>query len=387
MLLVAFPYYVKADTAAISVSCDSTTVRPGDTISCTLEGVTDTEITEVVIKSTLSSQLTYTSFTRNDDKWQGDGDDGFISLYRADEVTGTFPIGVVRIKVNDNATEGQATIEFNNIKFSAGRKVINGTNNTTTITITNEVATSKGLQSLTPIGGTLGPQFVSTGKAYVLTIPGNATSFGLHAVAYDSDDEIVFLAGESKTPVTDPSNIAFTTDVGKTQMMVYIEVGSGNRMETYTIGVKKDVSAGISNELSSLTVGDQVVTLISGKYDDYNVILNDVSSYQVIADLNDRENFEIRNLDNLSPRSGEGPFTIIIDPKDSASGLEGVTYTINVVKSGDAPQPSSVKPSSSSHIVNPTTGGAAPIVMAIILIASFGVSIYYYRKNISYLSK
>ena len=389
LLLITFPYSVYADTASITVACNSTNVKPGDTVTCALSGVTDTTITELEIKSTLSNQLEYISFRRTDDEWQGDGKDGFITLYREEEVTGTFQIGEVNIKVKDNASEGQATLEFNNIEFSMGSKIVTAANSTTTFTISNDASTTTGgLRSLEPTVGNFG-QFISTKTSYMLTLPANATTFGFRAVAENVDDEITFYATENRTPVMDPSNITFTTDSGKTQMLVFIEVGG----VTYTIGVQKDVATGGSNELSSLTVGDQTVTLFSGVYDDYTVILNDVTNYDVVADLKDRENFQITNLDNLSPRSGEGEFSIIIDPKDNSSGLVGVTYKINVIKSGDGtlPPSSSSKKSSSSKSTppgdNPQTGGVASIIMALVLILSFGISIYYYKKNISYLTK
>ena len=388
LALILFPIKVFALSGDVAVSCTPSTAKPGDKVACVITGTSPDNIDSVSMNISVGNGLYIESFDKNNDNWNGGLDDDYLTLYvENNDMTGSFAIGTLNIKVNDNATPGTTSINLTNINvFNLGNKY-SVTDKAATITIANNVEPSKGLKSLRPTVGNFGVQFTAERDSYILTIPGNVTSFGLIAEAYESSDEIAFFQGESRTPITDSNNIAFTTDTGKTEMMTYIEVGSGDRKVTYTIGVRKDVSTGTSNELSSLTVGDQVVTLISGKYDDYNVILNDVTSFTVVADLKDRENFVIRNLNNLTSRSGEGPFSIIIDPKDSTSGFEGVTYTINVIKNGTAPAPSSSSESSSSRIVNPTTSGIAPVIMAIILMASFGVSIYYYKKNISYLSK
>ena len=396
LIVLMFPISAKALTGGVTLSCPSQ-AHPGDTINCTIKGTSSSVITGVEAKVTVNGSASITSVTKTNNGWKdvdlvnGTKIIGYPENTDSSGLSGNFDIATLALKINDDATAGIVTITISDVMlgddFNDITEGITGDSSSINIVQNTEPENDKGLKSLRPTIGEFGVQFESTRDSYVLEIPGNATSFGFNAEAYDSNDQVVFLASEARTPVTDPQNIAFATDVGKIQMMVYIEVGSGDRKVTYTIGVVKKVSTGDTNELSSLKVGDQTVPLISGVYE-YNVTLDDVTSYEVIAVLKDREDFEIRNLDKLSPRSDEGVFSIIIDPKDSSSGLEGNQYTINVIKSGNTPEPSSTTPKpSSSKEVNPPTGGMASVIMAIVLIASFAVSIYYYKRNISYLSK
>ena len=384
-MLLIMPGKVNADSASVSFNCNATKVKAGNTINCTVQGTADTEIATFEAKVALGDGLSYVDFTV-DRTWQGDGEDGFISLYKDSDLTGTFPLGTLTVKVNDNATDGTTTINLTDIEFSKGTKIVAGTSNPVTITISNAVDSPKGLKSLSALGGgVIGPQFSSSELSYMLTLPGSATSFGFNAVPHDANDEIVYLnADDSSKTHLDPANIAFATTGGKDGMLIYIEVGTGDRKVTYSVGVNKNVSTNDkSNELSSLKVGDQVVSLVSGKYE-YSVTLNDVSSYSVVVDLNDRTNYDARFV---TPRTGEGSFTIEVLPKDSSSGLRSVTYTINVTKSGGGSSTPTPTPTPTNPTANPQTGGAVSIIMALVLIASFATSIYFYKRNISYFSK
>lgn len=400
LVILLFPLSVNALTGNVSVSCAPSQAKPGDIVNCSFSGSTDGIITGISAKVTINGAVTVPDndyYTAPRTVWSGGGDytrsNGYIDNYTSIDqpVSGNFEIGVLKLKVNTNASPSTVTITISNVEVSDkdGRDIdtgFTGGSGTFNVVINTEPepVTPKGLKSLTPTIGVLGPQFLPDELGYVLTIPASATTFGFMAVAQDSSDEIVFSASGSSTPISNPQNIEFAPAGGNKEMLIHINVGTGDRETVYAIVIRKDVSTGDTNELSSLKVGDQTVTLVSGKYK-YDVVLNDVTSYQIVADLKDRENFEIVNLANLSPRSGEGEFYITISPKDSASGLEGTIYTINVSKSGGSSTPSS--PSSSSKIINPPTGGAASIIMALILIISFGVSIYYYKKNISYINK
>ena len=386
MLLFA-PINAIAISGNLTVNCTSTEVKPGDTVNCTIKGTTDDSVGSLKMNVDLGSELSIIAFN-NASGWQGELIDDKISLYNSNQVQNTFDIGTLSVKVSDSASSGTTLIQFKNIEFNNDVDNTKATieNKEVEITISNQTVVAKGLKSLTPTGGNFGVQFSSTQLAYLLTLNSNVTTFSLSAVAENASDTITFTNADTNETL-DPTNITFATSGGNENMVIHIDVGSGDNKVTYSVGVRKDITAeNGSFELSSLKVGDQTVTLISGKYE-YNVTLNDISSYEVIADLKDRENYEIKNSTNLSPRSGDGDFTIIVSPKDSSSGLKGVTYTISVTKNSNgnsSPAPSSsVTPSTPT---NPQTGGVVSVIMALILFASFGASIYYYKKNMGYFN-
>ena len=390
LTILFIPFTVKAATGSLQVTCSPTTVSPGGTVSCTIKGTTDDSVGSLKFDVSVSNGLSIVSFTKSSE-WNGGLEGSRVSVYNSDQVSNTFNIGTLSVKVADGASVGSANITFSQAMFS------NDVNNTTTNVDNKEVAltistesSKSGLKSLAPTVGTFGRQFSSEDTGYLLTIPGSATTFGFTAVAENPSDTITYTNADTNATL-DGSNITFSTTGGKEAMLIHIDVGSGDNKVTYSIVVQKEVSGDTNGyELSSLKIGDQTVSLISGQYE-YSVTLNDVSSYEVTADLKDRENYTISNL--VSPRTGEGSFTLIVTPKDSGSGLSSKTYTITVKKNANAPSsnPSSSSPSSVTPVTppandNPQTGGTLSVIVALLLVASFGASVYFYKKNMGYFN-
>ena len=383
---IFFPVSVYADTATVAINCNKSSVKAGDTISCTLQGTSEAAITDIDITVSLGEKLSFGSFSSGDSGWAGDGTDGHITLYRESSVTGTFNIGTITVTVSESATDGSTSIGMSNVKFFAGKTEIAGTAESVPITIANPSAVAK-LASLSVSSdyGVLSPPFSSDTSSYILILDGDVTTFAINATAENSEHAITFV-NEDNSETLDPSNITFVTPTGQEAMLIRITVGSGDGAATYSVVVRRDVSTESRGyELSSLKVGDQDIALVSGKYD-YSVILNDVSSYVVEADVKDRENYELQTF--VTPRTGEGEFCLIVVPKDSSSGLKSQTYTITVSKAGsNSGSPSSASSKPSTVITNPQTGGPVSIIMALVLIASFGVALYFYRKNMGYFHK
>jgi len=381
--ILLIPINVKAATGSLQVNCTPTTVNPGGTVACTVKGTSEEDVGSLKMMVQLGDGLSIVNFTKNAD-WEGGLNDSRISLYNENQVKNTFDIGILNLKVNDSAAVGQVSIGFNDILFSNDEDPdVNIEVANKEVNITISTASAVGLKTLKPSVGTLQPQFVpadTTKTGYALTIPADAATFGFTATAENSNDTITFKNGDDETQTLDPSSITFSPSGGNSSMSIKIYVGEF----VYTIIVSKDVQVDDKGyELTSLKVGSETINLTSGKYD-YEVTLKDVSSYMVVATLNDPEKYEIlTNLENA--KTGAGSFTIITAARDSSSGLEGQTYTITV-KEGSAPSSSYVPPSSSTP-VNPPTGGALSIVVALILMASFGASIYFYKRNMGYFSK
>ena len=400
MLFMMLPVVVMAD--GISISCPDS-AKVGDTINCTVAATSEQEIHSVDIPYTLPNGLSVSSFeaaTINGNPWQGDSSNGSIQLYRDDTVKNTFNLGVLHIKINDGASIGNNTISLNGGKLFYGKNdelgpysssdVVAVTSGTTPSNPTptpanptptpgdNPGVTYGGLKSLTSTKGILAPMFRTEQYGYVLTLAHDVESFDLIAVANDSNEVITYTDVDTGQAIVDTSNISFVTE-DKESMSIEIKVG--NETETYKVIVNREKDSTIGKpELASLTVGGKVVNLISGKYD-YEVYLDDVSSYQVQATLADSVNYEF-NDDYLTipfNGTGENEYAILISPKVSGAGSN--TYRLVVKKTGGT-APSTTKPTTKTPS-NPVTGGVMASVMIIIMIAAFGVSYYLYKQTLN----
>ena len=390
LAILLMPISMVAADESLLVSCSPSEVHPGDSVSCVVKGkINDSTSLDSVgsLKFTIDtgSEMSIESFTKTS-SWDGGLTGSRVSVYNENQVQNTFDIGTLKIKIGADATDGEKTILFKEIVFNddIANKTVDVPNKEVQVTVTTQVDTKHYLKSLKPSVSIISPVFSQTQTGYSLVLPATTTSFALTAVPENSDDSVTFINADNNQTL-DPTNITFATSGGKAAMMIHIFVGTVSDTPDYSVSVQKDVTNNDNAfELKSLTVGDQTVKLEKGKYTGYVVELYDVSSYAVVADLNDRANYEIKNL--VSPRTGAQKFTIVIEPKDSTSGLKGVTYEIEVKKisGGGTTKPTTQKPSNPG--TNPATGGVTSVLMALVLMASFGASIYFYKRNMSYFN-
>ena len=395
LMLIISPMMVNADTASVTISCNQTTVKAGDTFTCTLKGNSDAQITDVDIKVSLGSYLTYGTFTEDSTIWkQGDGEEAHITLSAADATTGTFNIGSFTVTVSNGAIDGTTSVGVTNVQFYKGKTKITGSDNSIPITISNSQATEKKLKSLVANPGILSPSFSPDEIGYTLILNGDVSTFSLTATAQNVENVSFVNPDDGKT--LNPSSISFYTASGKAEMMVLICLDRTSCTESehdYYVMVSKVTDTDEhSGELSKLKVGDQEKSLTPGLYE-YTVELTDTSSYQVETDLLDRASYTITYQglfdNNNGVGRGEGQFLINILPKDNSSGLPSRQYKVTVVKAGGSTTVTPTKaPTTTKPIgTNPPTGGISSVIMGIVLIAAFGVSIYYYRKNADYFTK
>ncbi len=377
ILIIMLPICVKADTS-VSINCSPNEINSGSTTDCLIKGDTDMNISRVTMNVSYGTGLSYKSFVVSN-VFTGSGynaSENKIDVSKSNNNTLmlSFNIGTITIQANENGSVGNQNVTLNNIQFfDADGNSINVNSISTSINVKANENTSTGLKTLNVTGGTLSPSLTAGNYGYsVILDSASATSFGLTATANNSSDTITFVNSDTNETITNPNNIPFVTDEGKSSMSIKITVGS----VAYTINVTKPVSNTASNELSTLYVGGVNIPLRNGQYD-YEVSLISNGSYQVNATLKDSTNYKISNLTLPTSMTGD-EFAIVISPKDNSSGLSGVTYTIKVKRGGS---------NSTNNVVtnnttdNPQTGSVA-ITMAVVLIISFALSIYLYKKNI-----
>lgn len=121
-IIMILPFYVNADTGNITISCNPSAIKAGNTTKCTINGKTDNEITSIDTTINLSDNLEIVSFTPQS-SWQGnDLSDKKISVYREETVKSDFIIGLLILKAKDNVTNKDEKITLSNTTFSHDKK-------------------------------------------------------------------------------------------------------------------------------------------------------------------------------------------------------------------------------------------------------------------------
>lgn len=369
-----------AFTGTASLVCSPTSVKPGEKVTCTVKGTSDETVNNISAKITLSEGLSVDSIT-NVGSWDGSdhGDPGDykFNIY-GNGVKGSFDIGTINLTVSDTASEGTLRIGLVEVKYWDNNENSNDISNVSANIVVKSEEVSKGLKSLSVEGYNILPIFDPNVTEYLVKI--KSDSFKINATpANDSDEVVIYNIEDENTPLN-ASNIKFNPKNGS--MAVIIRVGSVD----YQLIINREIEQKYDNTIKSITVGGKNIDLIAGKYDGYEVTLNDVKSYDIKIVLNDEENFYVADaINGVISWQDAGVIRIVIYPKDSSSGIETLTYWITVKKAGGSSTPSSSRPSSTGGgITNPQTGNISIFVITLVLIGSLILSLNLYKKNMNY---
>ena len=387
------PLNVHALNGSVSISCNPSTTHPGDTVTCSVSANSDEMVTTISAQFTLGSGATITSFQPGA-SWNGnDINNNRINIYAATGETGNFSIGTINVKIDEAASAGTISVGIASAIFYDENDAENDVSGTSTnVEVTTDVAptssptptstpsASKGLKTLTcTSGGTLSPQLSDTNTGYSIMLDKPSTSsFAINAVAKNSSDSVIVVNGDTGEQLN-PSNITFKASDTNADMLIRINVGSGDNQVIYIITVSKPVSE--KGRLSKLVVGGQTVALSNNKFE-YQVELDSVDSYQILATVSDSNKFEVYSPNISRNLSGENSYEITVKPIDSTSGYESSIYVIYVGKKGGTPQPTVAPTVAPVAPSNPQTGEGGLIAMGLVLGLSFIMTIYLYKRNL-----
>ena len=316
-----------------------------------------------------SSSSTNTDEDCTIDKENSNGEDITEVLTESKTCTATDP-GTITVSLTGEITNG------NDEKIDVDESI------EITVTEASPEPTSKGLKNLQVTNGTLSPLFSTNESSYTITLSSSDTeTFKITATANDENDTISAKDGHTNESINLNSNITYTTSGGNNNMLIYIYVGD----YLYTLIIGKPQSSTIAApELTTLTIGNQSIPLVSGLHD-YTITLDDVSNYQINATINDPINYQFNSFLTIpSELHGENVIPITIEPKNSTSSLSSVTYTVTVKSSIIEPTPSSNPGNNSqNNNTNPQTSTTTAFVVGLILIISLCVSLHLYKQNIN----
>ena len=115
-LFCFIPTFVYGATGSISIKCDSNFLVAGDSTNCVISGSSD-EVVTAISASLNASNITFVSFTPSS-KWVGDDiSNGKIDIYTADDISGNFEIGTLKIKVNDGVYNIDDSVELKDVLY------------------------------------------------------------------------------------------------------------------------------------------------------------------------------------------------------------------------------------------------------------------------------
>lgn len=376
-LLLIFPVEAYALTGKISIVCNPTTVKPGENVECLIKGNSDELVGSIESTITLKEGLSIVSFSPKNPFEGNDIAGNKIETYNSSGVKDDFDIGTLKLKVADTATDGTFSLGLVNTKFYGKDDKENTVSNASANIVVKSQEVSKGLKSLSVEGYNISPIFNSEQTGYMVTIKGD--SFKIDAVAANDNEEVLIYNEEDRNTPLSANNIKFSPKDGA--MAIIIKVGTIE----YNLVVTREIEQEYDNTIKSITVGGKKIDLIAGKYDGYEVTLDDVKDYDIKIVLNDEDNFYVADAtDGVISWQDAGVIRIVIYPKDSSSGIETLTYWITVKKAGGSSTPSSRPSSTGGTMTNPQTGNISIFVITLVLIGSLILSLNLYKKNMNY---
>lgn len=376
-LLLIFPVEAYALTGKISIVCNPTTVKPGENVECLIKGNSDELVGSIESTITLKEGLSIVSFSPKNPFEGNDVAGNKIETYNSSGVKDDFDIGALKLKVADTATDGTFSLGLVNTKFYGKDDKENTVSNASANIVVKSQEVSKGLKSLSVEGYNISPIFNSEQTGYMVTIKGD--SFKIDAVAANDNEEVLIYNEEDRNTPLSANNIKFSPKDGA--MAIIIKVGTIE----YNLVVTREIEQEYDNTIKSITVGGKKIDLIAGKYDGYEVTLDDVKDYDIKIVLNDEDNFYVADAtDGVISWQDAGVIRIVIYPKDSSSGIETLTYWITVKKAGGSSTPSSRPSSTGGTMTNPQTGNISIFVITLVLIGSLILSLNLYKKNMNY---
>lgn len=136
--MMILPFYVSAEsTGSVNISCSPSTIKSGETTSCTITGKTDNDVSSISMGIKLSENLEAVEFKPNS-TWLGDDiSNGKIDIYTnsGDPVKSEFTIGTLKIKAKSGVIAKDESLTLTSNVFYHDRAEYNIPDATTSIRI------------------------------------------------------------------------------------------------------------------------------------------------------------------------------------------------------------------------------------------------------------
>lgn len=388
LLVVLIPINVKAATGNIKITCDKEKIKAGDSTTCIISGITDSEIIGISATLNLTDNLTFTSFTKNNSWSEGSIENNKLDIYSENYLNNNFDIGTMVITAKDNISNTNEKMTLKDVTFQ-NDKSNNAEENSfkvsdaiTDIRIPSNVNT---LSSLTISG--ISFNFSEDNTNYQLET--TETSVTISATAKDSKATVT---GDIGT-----KNLNY----GGNNFSIKVTSESGD-VKTYTINITRPDNRSKENYLTSFAFSNYNIDFTKDKTD-YNITLeNKISKLGICKN---EDNTLCISLDSIKV-SDKSTYIVkfndkIIDTKNTNSNVGGINvgnnilsitvvaendgervYTFNISRKNEEGKTIDSDKTDDGINTNVKTGDSYIISIILVLVLSICTIIYLYKKNI-----
>lgn len=388
LLVVLIPINVKAATGNIKITCDKEKIKAGDSTTCIISGITDSEIIGISATLNLTDNLTFTSFTKNNSWSEGSIENNKLDIYSENYLNNNFDIGTMVITAKDNISNTNEKMTLKDITFQ-NDKSNNAEENSfkvsdaiTDIRILSNVNT---LSSLTISG--ISFNFSEDNTNYQLET--TETSVTISATAKDSKATVT---GDIGT-----KNLNY----GGNNFSIKVTSESGD-VKTYTINITRPDNRSKENYLTSFAFSNYNIDFTKDKTD-YNITLeNKISKLGICKN---EDNTLCISLDSIKV-SDKSTYIVkfndkIIDTNNTNSNVGGINvgnnilsitvvaendgervYTFNISRKNEEGKTIDSDKTDDGINTNVKTGDSYIISIILVLVLSICTIIYLYKKNI-----
>lgn len=320
------------------VECPSSS-GVGTTVDCGLFISSDIEISAVRTKLSVSNNLEFIEF-KTDSSWQGNGDNGDISLYTYPNQIGKIKLGIISIKIKDNTNTQTGTMYFNDVYFyKADFSRLSGNSLSKNIKI---LSNNNNLASLSLLDYNITPKFRKDIKEYKATVDSN-----IIVIEATPQDKSATISGIGRKELKYGENtfiITVTSETGKKKEYKLIVTRVNNtKQENHFSNYPNQKLETSKNESNNNEKEEQEKNKDSKlkelKVTGYNIDFNkDIYSYNIDVSSNvdsleiealpnsDKSKITIKGNDNLS--IGKNEITITVVAEDGNKSI----YTIYATK-------------------------------------------------------
>lgn len=316
LIILLIPFIVKA--SSLSLECNTDVVKT-EQLSCTIKGNSTTNITSISAKVIAGNNINFVSFTPSS-AWKGDGEEGQIELYTADDINGNFNIGTINFKVTSLYDGGTSSITIDQISFydeDGIEESITKVNKSIRIASNNN-----DLSSLSLSNGNIYPTFNKDTVSYSTQINAN---------------NVTIIARASSNKATISGDIGTKNlNYGNNNFNIIVTSESGNK-KTYTISIVRpnnnnndntpviEDNKSNNNYLSNITLSTGNINF-NKEILEYNVIvLYEVKDLDITAVPEDSKS-KVEISGNKELKVGTNKITILVTAEDGSKR----EYIINV---------------------------------------------------------
>ena len=324
-ILLLLPMEVLADN--IYMTCNQDVITK-DSVSCSIKGNTTTTTIAVSLKVKTGSNITFKSFTPSS-VWQGDGEDGNVDLYTANDILGKYDIGTLNLNVESLYQGLDTSITLYSVSvYDRDGKETKLDNYTKKIRIASNDNT---LSSLNITSGLLNPTFSSNITTYSATV--NTDRITINATANNDKAKV---EGDIGTKKLNYGNNTFKINV----------LSESQEIKTYTININRlnnentttnnsgntnnqsnNVQKSSNNYLKDIKLSYGNITLENNKFEYDLNIPYDIDSIDVNA-ITEDSNAKVEISGNNDLKVGLNQIKILVTAEDNTTK----TYIINVTR-------------------------------------------------------